>query len=328
MARNRARSSSGSWSSSASSSTRWLNRSQDSSRSRNRSSNSPVLEVVGLRLVRRVDVEDVGRDHAQARVQRTVLGVEPTAGWKLSVVMARSLTPAGERWVTVVLALVPDSPTRRRDRPSCALRWACPRASSGAWSRRPVVLDGQRLAAEIQLMLRAAGARPASPRRRGACPSPRPRRAMDRQARHRRWRAADRRAARPRGRRRRRSAGAPGSTSRPSGWRDPAPTLLFIHGGGWIYGDLDSHDAACRSSPSAPASRCSSVDYRLAPEHPFPAAVEDCFAAYRWMVEHAAELNADPARLAVGGDSAGGNISAATAIQAAEARPAAGASSC
>ena len=105
---------------------------------------------------------------------------------------------------------------------------------------------------------------------------------------------------------------------------DPAPTLLFIHGGGWMYGDLESHDAECRFLAEQSGVQVLAIDYRLSPEHKFPAAVEDCRAAYRWLVEHADEVNADPTRLAVGGDSAGGALSAATAVYAAEQRPAAG----
>lgn len=100
---------------------------------------------------------------------------------------------------------------------------------------------------------------------------------------------------------------------------DPVPTLLFIHGGGHGLGDLDSHDGACRHLAEVSGVQVLSLDYRLAPEHPFPAGVEDCFAAYQWMVKNADSLNADVTRLAVGGDSAGGNLAAATAIQAAEA---------
>lgn len=99
---------------------------------------------------------------------------------------------------------------------------------------------------------------------------------------------------------------------------DPAPTLLFFHGGGWMYGDLESHDAACRFVAEHSGVQLLAIDYRLSPEHRFPAAVEDCRAAYRWLVEHADEVNADPTRLAVGGDSAGGNLTAVTAVWAAE----------
>ncbi len=99
---------------------------------------------------------------------------------------------------------------------------------------------------------------------------------------------------------------------------DPVPTMLFIHGGGWMYGDLESHDAPCRFLAEKSGVQLLAIDYRLSPEHKFPAAVEDCRAAYRWLVEHADEVNADPERLAVGGDSAGGALSASTAVWAAE----------
>ena len=107
---------------------------------------------------------------------------------------------------------------------------------------------------------------------------------------------ADRRAPRPRGRRRRGSAARPGSTSPTERTgADPAPTMLFIHGGGWMYGDLESHDAACRFLAEQSGVQLLAIDYRLAPEHTFPAAVEDCQAAYRWLVDHAEDVNADPA---------------------------------
>ncbi len=99
---------------------------------------------------------------------------------------------------------------------------------------------------------------------------------------------------------------------------EPAPTMLFIHGGGWMYGDLESHDAPCRFLAEKSGVQVLAIDYRLSPEHKFPAAVEDCRAAYRWLVENAADVNADPDRLAVGGDSAGGALSASTAVWAAE----------
>lgn len=100
---------------------------------------------------------------------------------------------------------------------------------------------------------------------------------------------------------------------------DMIPTLMFIHGGGMALGDIDSHDGACRVLAERSGVQVLSIDYRLAPEHPYPAAVHDCFAAYQWMVKNADSLDADPDRLAVGGDSAGGMLSATTAIQAAEA---------
>lgn len=95
------------------------------------------------------------------------------------------------------------------------------------------------------------------------------------------------------------------------------PLLVFLHGGGFVYGDLDSHDPLCRFLAERAGVRVLSVGYRLAPEHPFPAAYEDSVAAYRWVVANAGWLGADPARLAVGGDSAGGNLAASVALAAA-----------
>ena len=100
----------------------------------------------------------------------------------------------------------------------------------------------------------------------------------------------------------------------PEGASGNAPLLVFLHGGGFIFGDLDSHDAPCRLLASESGVKVLSVDYRLAPESPFPAAYDDSVAAFRWAVEHAAELGADPARIGVGGDSAGGNLAAGVAL--------------
>src|SRR5690606_12023142 len=97
----------------------------------------------------------------------------------------------------------------------------------------------------------------------------------------------------------------------------PQPTLLFLHGGAWVYGDLDSHDAACRVLAERSGCRVLAIHYRRAPEEPFPAAYDDCLAAYRWLVEHADLVGADRDRLAVGGDSAGGCKAASVAIAAA-----------
>jgi acetyl esterase len=91
--------------------------------------------------------------------------------------------------------------------------------------------------------------------------------------------------------------------------------LVFLHGGGWVVGDLDSHDGFCRELADESGVRVLSVDYRLAPEAVAPVAAEDCIAAFSWAVEHAEDLGADPARVGVGGDSAGGNLAAVVAQQ-------------
>ncbi|HEV7481844.1 MAG TPA: alpha/beta hydrolase [Solirubrobacterales bacterium] len=94
----------------------------------------------------------------------------------------------------------------------------------------------------------------------------------------------------------------------------PAPLLLYFHGGGWVIGDLDTHDGVCRFFAAAAGTAVLAVDYRLSPEHPFPAAVEDAWAAFAWAVANAGALGIDPARIAVGGDSAGGNLSAVVSL--------------
>jgi acetyl esterase len=102
-------------------------------------------------------------------------------------------------------------------------------------------------------------------------------------------------------------------------WAEPLPALVYFHGGGFTVGSVDTHDALCRMF--ARDARCAvlSVDYRLAPEHRFPTAVHDCFDTYAWLHAHAAEFAIDPARLAVGGDSAGGTLAAVCAVLARDA---------
>jgi acetyl esterase len=105
----------------------------------------------------------------------------------------------------------------------------------------------------------------------------------------------------------------------PEGLGDEAPLLVFFHGGGWVLGDLDTHDGVCRRLAAAAGIAVLSVAYRLAPEDPFPAAVEAAFAAFHWAAANTAALGADPTRLAIGGDSAGGNLAAAVSILARDA---------
>ena len=94
------------------------------------------------------------------------------------------------------------------------------------------------------------------------------------------------------------------------------PVLVYYHGGGWVIGDLDTHDVLCRQLCNLSGCAVVAVDYRMGPEHRFPAAVDDALAATRWVRSQARELKLDPARLAVGGDSAGGNLAAVVALAA------------
>ncbi len=94
----------------------------------------------------------------------------------------------------------------------------------------------------------------------------------------------------------------------------PAPGLVFLHGGGWVLGSIESYDGVCRALASRSGVVVVSVDYRLAPEHRFPAGVDDAIAATRWVLENAASLGIDSAAVAVGGDSAGGNLAALVAL--------------
>lgn len=98
--------------------------------------------------------------------------------------------------------------------------------------------------------------------------------------------------------------------------KGPFPVLLYFHGGGWVICNLDTHDALCRSLANGASCLVVSVDYRLAPEHKFPAAIEDAYAATHWVAGNAHGINGDPGRIAVGGDSAGGNLAAVVSLMA------------
>lgn len=100
---------------------------------------------------------------------------------------------------------------------------------------------------------------------------------------------------------------------RPQGAAPPPPLLIFLHGGGWIFGDIESHDAACRHLVVDAGCAVAAVAYRLAPEHPFPAGLNDCEAAVTWLLDQAAALGFDETRVGLGGESAGANLAAVLA---------------
>ncbi|MFF4353040.1 alpha/beta hydrolase [Streptomyces sp. NPDC001530] len=106
----------------------------------------------------------------------------------------------------------------------------------------------------------------------------------------------------------------PDTESDPAGPPAPRPTVVFFHGGGWVLGGLDTHDPIARALCRDAGAAVVSVDYRLAPEAPFPAAVHDAYAALCWAAEHSGELGGDPGALVVAGDSAGGNLAAVAAL--------------
>ena len=174
---------------------------------------------------------------------------------------------------------------------------------------RPVVLDGQTLDVGTQLMLRMQRLvrEPAVE----SLPVPEGRRALARQS-------AMVGGSQPIGRVRDDVvAGVPVRLYEPTGVHGTGPMLVFFHGGGWVYGDLDSHDAVCRFLAERAGVRVLAVAYRLAPEEPFPAAYDDCLRAYAEVLKRADDWHADRDRIGVGGDSAGGNLATLVAIEAA-----------
>ena len=188
---------------------------------------------------------------------------------------------------------------------------ALPPAAQRLLAGPPVVLDGQTLAVDTQLTLRLQrlSGEPAAE----TLPIPEGRAAIAHQT-------GMVGGAQPVGAVRAMMAGGrPARLYVPTAARPVGPLLVFFHGGGYMYGDLDTHDAPCRFLAERAGVRVLSVDYRLAPESPFPAAYDEAVAAYRWVVENAASLGADPQRLAVGGDSAGGCLAAGVAVEAARA---------
>ncbi|UUZ57617.1 alpha/beta hydrolase [Nocardioides sp. B-3] len=174
---------------------------------------------------------------------------------------------------------------------------------------RPVVLDGQTLATETQLLLRLQ--RVAREPAVESLPIPEGRTALLKQS-------LPVGGTQPVGRvRDEKVTGLPARLYEPTGAPAVGPMLVFFHGGGWIYGDLDSHDAVCRVLAERAGVRVLALDYTLSPEVVFPSAYDECVRAYAEIVERADEWGADRTRLAVGGDSAGGNLAAGVAIEAA-----------
>jgi acetyl esterase len=97
---------------------------------------------------------------------------------------------------------------------------------------------------------------------------------------------------------------------------EPLAGIVYFHGGAWIFGNLETHDCMCRMLSNASGCRITSIDYRLAPEHKFPAAVEDAYAATKWVATNASSIGVNPARIVVAGDSTGGNLAAVVCQQA------------
>jgi len=194
---------------------------------------------------------------------------------------------------------------------------AIPRSAQVRLAGPPVEVDGNRLEPEVQVALRLVNALGGEPEIRPVAES---RRHLDLEARLFRGRRLPLRALREV-----EVDGAEGRLRALLYQADSAgdsALIVYLHGGGWVEGSLESHDQTCRFIARESGAHVLSVDYRLAPEHPFPAGADDAVAAFRWAVENAAGLGADPGRVAVAGDSAGGNLAAVVAREtAADERP-------
>lgn len=228
------------------------------------------------------------------------------------------MAPQGERqvlsstWRPPPAPLVSDPVSHRSAVESRALGAAmsAPRHLQRLIGGRPVMIDGQTLAPDIQVMLRLqAIARP-----------------RDEQIPFATMRANMLRETEIVGGKQRIGAmrdltvaGRPARLYVPSNpvSPEPGPVLVYFHGGGWVEGNLDTHAATCRRIAERSGVPVLALTYRLAPEHAFPAGHDDADEGYRWVVDHAAELGVDPQRIAVGGDSAGGNLAASVALGAA-----------
>jgi acetyl esterase len=211
---------------------------------------------------------------------------------------------------------VSDRPSPLERLASAAVRvlGALPPAAQRRLGGRPIEIDGARLEPEVQLYLRLLALDPRPPLEALSVVEAR-RRTLE-EARVfggrpvRMARVGDLRLRGAEGR-------LPARFYEPRTAQEGGPMLVYFHGGGWVVGDLDTHDQACRFVAAAAGVRVLSVAYRRAPEHPFPAAVQDALAAFRWAVTEAAALGADAARVGVAGDSAGGNLAAAVSLLAA-----------
>jgi acetyl esterase/lipase len=182
---------------------------------------------------------------------------------------------------------------------------ALPPRVQRALAGRPTVIDGQQLDPEVQLLIRLRG-RSASPERETPAEA-RAARALDAQV----FRGETFQVGRVEALAIPGPGGAIGARLYvPESASPHAPLLVYLHGGGWVVCDLDTHDNLCRFLARESGALLLSVDYRLAPEHPFPAAVDDAVAAFQFGAEHAGDLGADPRAVAIGGDSAGGNLAA------------------